>query len=354
MRAFPGGGLFMKRFFGWLFIVVSLTLLVGPFLVPVPELDNTQAAEVFADADSRFVDVDGIAVHYKQAGGAGTPFLLLHGFGASTFTWREVLDDFAALGNTVAYDRTAFGLTGRPVTWQDHNPYAVRAQVAQAVGLMDRLEMGPSVLVGNSAGGRTAASIALARPEHVRALILVSPAIGFGGGRMGWLQPLMHTPQMDHLGPWLARRISTSGGELLQRAWHDTSLLTADIVEGYREPLQIHDWDRALWEFSRAPRAEADGKGALEDRLGSLADIPTLVITGDDDRVVPVEVSRSVAQQIPGSKYVELADCGHVPQEECPAAFFAEVRAFLDQHGLVAGTSPAEPAPVDNPPVGAI
>lgn len=333
----------MKRFFGWLFIIVSLTLLVGPFLVPVPELEDTVAASELADADSRFVDVEGISVHYKEAGSAVPAFLLLHGFVASTFTWREVMDDFSALGRTVAYDRTAFGLTGRPLEFEGHNPYGVRAQVSQAVELMDALDIEQAVLVGNSAGGSTAASVALAHPDRVRALVLVSPAIGMDGARMSWLRPLMHTPQMDHLGPWLARRISTSGGDLMQRAWHDPSLLTPAIIEGYRRPLKVHDWDRALWEFSRAPRTDSHSRGVLADRLGELAAIPTLVITGDDDRVVPVGVSRSVAEKIPGSRYVELPACGHVPQEECPTAFFAEVQAFLSDSGVLVSPAPMEP-----------
>ncbi len=334
----------MKRFFAWFFIIVSLTLLIGPFLVPVPELEDTVPVRELADADSHFVDIEGISVHYKLAGDAATTFLLLHGFGASTFTWREVMDDFSALGKTVAYDRTAFGLTGRPLDFEADNPYGIRAQVSQAVGLMDTLDIERVVLVGNSAGAGTAASIAVAHPKRVQALVLVSPAIGLGGSRMRWLQPLMHTPQMDHLGPWLARRISSSGSDLMQRAWHDPSLLTPAIIEGYRLPLKAHDWDRALWEFSRAPRTESHSRGATAERLGELAGIPTLVITGDDDRVVPVSVSRSVAGKIPGSRYVELQECGHVPQEECPAAFFAEVSAFLSDSNVLVAPAPAEPA----------
>ena len=128
----------------------------------------------------------------------------------------------------------------------------------------------------------------------------------------------------------------------MQRAWHDPSLLTPAIIEGYRLPLKAHDWDRALWEFSRAPRPDSHSRGVLADRLGELAAIPTLVITGDDDRVVPMSVSRSVAEKIPGSRYVELPACGHVPQEECPAAFFAEVQGFLSDSGVVVSPAPNE------------
>lgn len=327
----------MKRFFGWLFIIVSLVLLVGPYLVPIEPLQDVVPPRDLADADSRFVEVDGLSVHYKEAGEAAPNFLLLHGFGASTFTWREVMDDFAAHGRTVAYDRTAFGLTERPVEWQGDNPYAVLAQVRQGFDLMTALGMETAIVVGNSAGGRTALSLALAHPERVRALVLVSPAVGMGGGGfLGWFKPLLDTPQMDRLGPWLVRRIASSGNDTIRMAWHDPALMSADVIEGYRKPLRTQDWDRALWEFTRAPRTEPGGKGAIEARLGELAAMPVLVITGDDDRIVPVERSKAVAAGIPGSQYVELATCGHVPQEECPEPFFAAVDAFLSANGILA------------------
>ncbi|MBM4205092.1 MAG: alpha/beta hydrolase [Gammaproteobacteria bacterium] len=346
----------MKRFFGWLFIIVALTLLVGPYLVPIDPLEGVVPPESLADKDSRFIEVDGLSVHYKEAGSSAPQFLLLHGFGASTFTWREVMDDFAGHGRTVAYDRTAFGLTERPVEWQGDNPYAVTAQVRQGFDLMTALGMETAVLVGNSAGGRTALSLALARPERVRALVLVSPAVGFGsGGILRWFKPLLETPQMDRLGPWFVRRIATSGNDTIRMAWYDPSLMTPDVVEGYRQPLKAQDWDRALWEFTRAPRDEltAHGvKGPIEERLAELKGIPVLVITGDDDRIVPVDRSKAVADGIPGSQYVELPNCGHVPQEECPQPFFAAVEAFLKSSEIIlpppepaVAETPAEPAP---------
>jgi pimeloyl-ACP methyl ester carboxylesterase len=349
MGAHPERNAFMKRFFGWLFIILSLTVLVGPYLVPIPELTDVVPPRELADADSRFLEVGGLEVHYKEAGSGAPVFLLLHGFGASTFTWREVMEDFSALGRTVAYDRTAFGLTERPVNWVGDNPYSVVAQVHQAAGVMNALDIDQAVVIGNSAGGRTAVSIALARPERVRALVLVSPAIGFGGGAMGWIKPLLHTPQMDRLGPWLVRRIASAGNEGVKRAWHDPSRMTPAVIEGYRKPLKARDWDKALWEFSRAPRQEPGNPAPIEERLAELGNIPTLVITGDDDRIVPVERSRAVADGIPGSVHVELEACGHVPQEECPDAFMSAVRQFLLDRDLVSLTPvgvPADPASI--------
>ncbi len=88
------------------------------------------------------------------------PLLLLHGFAASTFSWREVLPALGQLGRTVAFDRPAFGLTERPMPeswqgdWTRQNPYPASAQVDLTVGLMDQLGIDQAVLVGNSAAAR--------------------------------------------------------------------------------------------------------------------------------------------------------------------------------------------------------
>jgi pimeloyl-ACP methyl ester carboxylesterase len=87
--------------------------------------------------------------------------------------------------------------------------------------------------------------------------------------------------------------------------------------------LRAEDWDRALWELTAASHPLG-----LEDRLDEIG-VPVLVITGDDDRIVPTEQSVRLASELPDAKLVVIPDCGHVPHEECPEAFLKAVRAFL-------------------------
>ncbi len=211
--------------------------LIGPFLVPVPPAPDTVPAERLADDDSRFIQVNQIQVHYKALGAGQPAFVLLHGFGASVFSWREMIQPLGALGTAVAFDRPAFGLTERPLTWEDgENPYTPEAQVELVVGLMDALHLDRAVLVGNSAGGTVAVQTALTYPERVEALVLVSPAVYEGGGAPGWTRPLLNAPQMDRLGPLLARQISERGDHFLESAWHDPGRITPDVRAGYRRP----------------------------------------------------------------------------------------------------------------------
>lgn len=320
----------MKRLLRILLVIVAVLIvaaLVIPFLIPVMPLESTLPPAELAESDSLFVEVDGLQVHYKEAGAGEPALLLLHGFAASTFSWREVMDPLAGDGRrVVAFDRPAFGLTERPLpgAWQGDNPYSPEAQADLTVGLMDATGIERAVLVGNSAGGTTAVLTALRHPERVEKLVLVDAAIYGGGSPLPrWLSPLLQTPQMRRLGPLFVRSIQSWGQEFGRSAWHDPSKFTPEVWEGYTRPLRAEHWDRALWELTAASHALG-----LERRLGEI-DVPVLVISGDDDRIVPPEQSVRLAGELPDAELVVIPDCGHVPQEECPAAFLEAVRAFL-------------------------
>lgn len=317
----------LKWVLGGLILVILLVLIV-PFLVPVPPLEDTSSRHALADEDSRFIDPTGLEVHYKESGSGAPAFLLLHGFGASTYSWREVMEPLADYGRVIAYDRPAFGLTERPLEWEGQNPYAPEAQVELVFELMDALELDQAVLIGNSAGGTVALQAALARPDRVSALILVDAAVYTGGGSPALVRPLLDTPQMNHLGPLLARRIAREGDDFIRRAWHNPDRIDPEVFNEYRKPLQVPDWDRALWELTKASRA-----AELEARLDQV-EVPTLVITGDDDRIVPTAESLQLAAEIPGAVLAVLDECGHLPQEECPVQFLKAVRNFLAWEGV--------------------
>ncbi len=308
--------------------ILLLLLGIGPFLVPVPPLEDTAPPEQLADPDSHFVEVNNLTVHYKQRGTGDPKLLLLHGFAASTFSWREVITPLAKTGSTVvAFDRPAFGLTERPLpwAWEGENPYSTEAQAALTIGLMDTLDWERAILVGNSAGGTVALLTALEHPQRVPALVLVDAAIYTGGGTPAIVRPLLRTPQMRHLGPLITRRIQSWGEDFARSAWHDPSRLTPEIWAGYKKPLHAENWDRALWELTRASRQRSD----LAERLADVT-LPTLVITGDDDRIVPTEQSIRLAEELPNATLVVIPNCGHIPHEECPKAFLKAVQDFLE------------------------
>lgn len=325
----------LRRIFLSLLIILILLVVIGPFLVPVRPLEGLVPPQQLADPDSNFMGVDGLQFHYKQAGEGGPAMILLHGFSSSTFSWRNVTGPLSGLGTVVSFDRPSSGLTERPLAghprmeggpgWTGVNPYSPQAQAAQVVEIMDKLGIDRAVLVGNSAGGTIATLTALEYPERVEGLVLVSPAIYTGGGAPAWVRPLLGTPQLQRIGPLSGRFLAGSGDRLLTLAWHDPSKVTPDVLAGYRQATQAENWDKGLWELTKASQDLN-----LDARLADVTQ-PTLVITGDDDRIVPTADSVRLAGELPNAELVVIPQCGHVPQEECPAPWLDAVTRFIAQ-----------------------
>lgn len=145
--------------------------------------------------------------------------------------------------------------------------------------------------------------------------MLVAPAVLTTGGAPGWLRPVLGFPPIDRWGPWLARAAAGGADALLQRSWHDPSRLTDDVRARYDEPRQVAGWEQGLWRLVRAPAQLRVSDDA------SMLDLPVLLITGDDDRIVPTDDTRELAEMIDGARLAVLEDTGHVPHEESPAGF---------------------------------
>ncbi|MFZ0532816.1 MAG: alpha/beta hydrolase [Anaerolineales bacterium] len=312
---------------GGLFVLAGglAAMLVGPFLIPVPPLKGTLPPKELADDDSEFIEINGLDIHVKKMGQGEPVFVLLHGFAASLYSWHAVKEPLSQLGTVIAYDRPGFGLSEHPLSWEGQNPYSPEAQVDLLIGLLDHFGVQKAILVGNSAGGTVSMQVSLAHPERVSAMILVDPAVYRGGGALRWLHSLLTTSQMRHLGPLFARQILRHGPELIKLAWHDPTLLAPDMLEFYQKPFQVENWDRALWEFTLASRPTG-----LTERLGEL-NLPILVITGDDDRIVPTSNSIRLAGELPNASLEVIANAGHIPHEEQPQAFMEVVTSFLSK-----------------------
>ncbi|HPH94392.1 MAG TPA: alpha/beta hydrolase [Anaerolineaceae bacterium] len=311
-----------------LLILAGLLALITflPLVIPVPPLENVHPARELADPDSQFVEINGLEVHYKIAGQGQPVMILLHGFGASTFSWNKVMPGLAQYGTVIAYDRPAFGLTERPMPgeWQGESPYSLSSQVSLLMGLMDQLGIEKAILIGHSAGGAVALQTALDNPARVQALVLVDAAVYGGGNRSGLLGFLFNTPQLQRLGPWFVRAIASSGEDTIRQAWHDPSRITTDVIAGYRKPLQVENWDRALWEFTLASKP-----GDMPSRLNEIQ-MPTLVLTGDDDRIVPTAQGLRLGKEIPGATLQVIPNCGHIPHEETPQLFMLALKQFFN------------------------
>ena len=302
-------------------LVVLALLLIVPFLIPV-ETSGVRTYKEVAGDRATFAIAQGIEIFYektdfvcqKDKDCSNPPVIfLMHGFGANTFSYREVTKPLSELGDVIAYDRPGFGLTERPTSWKGENPYGSIGQDLILDELIETLAGGRDViLVGHSAGGTLAAQYAVDNKDAVKGLILISPAILSTGGSPSWLNWIYSIPQLNHLGPLLVSSIASSGMDLLDESWYNKNLITEEVKAGYREPLSVIGWEEGFWEFNRAPRAFD-----VKDRLDEIT-IPTLLITGDTDTVVATKDTEALATMISRSSLVVIPASGHLAQEETP------------------------------------
>ncbi|KAF8725505.1 hypothetical protein HU200_020034 [Digitaria exilis] len=376
--------------------------------------DELVDPEALADPDSSFYEINGVRLHHKvrshededsssdqssdatvvAAAGRSRiclPILLLHGFGASVFSWSRVMRPLARIAGAkvLAFDRPAFGLTSRASLSGDDskpiNPYSMAFSVMATLAFIDYLGAEKAVLVGHSAGCLVAVDTYFEAPERVAALVLVAPAIFaprkgvkdsatgeqegqkqnvpndessppnlFAGIWGGFLKLWKHIAGLvsklimgikdifralyvkalvaflrSSLGAMLVRWVMDKFGILgVRNAWYDPSKVTDHVIQGYTKPLKSRGWETALLEHTISMITDSAGRAPVSKRLSEIS-CPVLVVTGDTDRIVPAWNAERLAHAIPGARFEVIKSCGHLPQEERPEEFLSIVERFL-------------------------
>ena len=330
----------LMQVFGILVVLAIGAAVVLPLLmIPAGTLAPTGSTRAAATPDSRFLTIpfpgtQGLEVHYLErpaAAGAGErSFLLLHGFTFNSFTWGAVLDPFAALGRTVAYDQLPYGLSAKPLPgdWSAADPYAKESAIAQVGAVMQGLGLEQVILVGNSSGGTLALEAALAYPQQVSGLILVAPWVH--AQRPTIPAAVAQLPQLQRISLAIARKLGNP--TLLEYSYQDPSRVTAARRDQAIIHTRVANWDLAWGALlDRSLSSAVD----ISDRLAQVQ-VPVLLITSDQDKLVKPEDTRRVAAALPHATLKVLPGCGHVPQEECPQAFMAAVTEWLQSPAVQA------------------
>lgn len=310
----------MKKLAKFLFVlVVLLAVALTAFWFSRPEdivFEQLKASVPHAEY-SKFVDVGDIRVHYQEKG-SGTPLILIHGYSSSVFTWKDQFDVLSRKFRVIALDLKGFGFTSKP-----DGDYSRRAQGELVAAFLDRLNIGSAWLVGNSMGGETALNVAVLHPDRVLGLVLIDSAGVQVPGRTSLAPAYLQIPVIGRLLTALALTSDKLVREGLQKSFFDDSKVTDDRVAYYYQPLKTRGGQLA------ATRARTQfGDFPIEDKLSSIK-VPTLIIWGDHDELIPLEAGKKLNSVIRESKLVVFENCGHVPQEEMPERVVAELTNFI-------------------------
>jgi pimeloyl-ACP methyl ester carboxylesterase len=277
------------------------------------------------------VDVRGVEARYRVSG-EGTPVLLVHGIGRSLEDWTEQHELLRDRFRVYSLDLPGYGRSA-PLAVPHTLPALADAvrEFCDAVGIV-----GPAHLVGNSLGGAVAMRLAVGAPSRAASLVLVNSA-GFGKEvtfalRVLALRPLARLLLRPH--PAITRRTERA-------IFHDPAYVTeariATALAAAREPHAARVMLELVRSLGTLRGVRPQWRAELLDAVAAL-DLPTLVVWGDRDLILPVRHLSNARTRFPQARTHLFRDCGHMPQIERAAEFEALVRRFWSETG---GAGPA-------------
>jgi pimeloyl-ACP methyl ester carboxylesterase len=265
---------------------------------------------------------------YRRAflsSGQGPPLLLIHGIGDSSHTWLPVIEAFAREHTVIAPDLLGHGLSDKP-----RADYSIAAYANGMRDLLSVLDIDRVTVVGHSLGGGVAAQFAYTYPERCERLVLV----GTGGiaRSVSLLLRLAAAPNADLLMPTFGSPVFKAGARVVA---HLLRLLGTDLGRDTEEILKVFDAlpdAAARRAILRTLRSGVDWRGqviTMLDRAYLTEGMPTLLLWGAHDAIIPVEHAHLAADAMPGSRLEIFEDAGHFPHHSDPERFVSVVNAFL-------------------------
>jgi len=264
---------------------------------------------------SKFVDAAGVRTHYIEAG-KGEPVILIHGGGAgaeSYGNWNRVIPLLAPHFRVIAIDMVGFGQTAKPDGASF--TYSQSARNDQLIGVIEGLKLKRASIVGNSMGGATGIGVAVKRPDLVSKLILMGSA-GLNVGISEALKPIIHYD------------FTREGMVKLIRALTTDTFKIDDTLVDERYQRSLDPEVRRAYHATMAWVKEQGGLFYDEGFLGKVG-VPTLIMNGKLDKVVPLGIALKFLDIIPRSWAYFIPDCGHWAQIEHPEDFAGATRTFL-------------------------
>jgi pimeloyl-ACP methyl ester carboxylesterase len=326
----------LVRIFGVLLMLTALAVTLGH----APDRTVESLVARWAPPPSDFMVVRGQLVHFRDEGPRddAVPLVLIHGTAASLHTWQGWAGDLRSRKRVITFDLPGFGLTGPFGGEYPRDDYRGDTLARFTLDFLDALHLQRFAIGGNSLGGEVAWRVATMAPARVDRLILVdSSGYDFVPDRMPIGFQIARVPVINRVTEFLTPRSVVE--DSLKDVYGDPSRVTGALVDRYFEMLTREGNRRAL-----NIRMREIATDLAPGRIATLH-VPTLILWGAKDRLIPPVNANNFQHDIAGSQLVVFPGLGHVPQEEDALQSVAPVRAFLGLDAAPSAPHPPAPAP---------
>ncbi len=273
---------------------------------------------------------------YSDSVGEGPPILFIHGFGANTYSWNAFVGPLSKTHRVTCIDLKGFGRSPKP----RDEAYSILEQSQLVVDYIRRHNLRDLTLVGHSFGGAVALVTVLELLGHGFAVKDKSPSTEISEVRprklvlidsLAYSQKLpsflrlLRIPWISQIAlDWVPLRLQIKN--TLGMCYHRSDRITREQIEAYVEPLKTPEGRYGIWQT--AQQIEPENMDEIIARYPRI-DLPTLILWGRQDRVIPLVLGERLHEALPESKLVVIEQCGHIPHEECPEESLDHLSKFV-------------------------
>lgn len=286
-------------------------------------LDRLKARYASPDSGSRFIELDGFNVHYRDEGSRDKPVLvMIHGVVASLHTWDGWVSTFAPHYRIIRFDVPGFGLTGP----KRDGDYSAERMMRVFGLLLDYLGIVKASIAGNSLGGYIAWNFAVAAPERVDKLVLIDPA-GYPMAKVPWMIAAAALPGATWAMPlWMPRALIAQG---IKEVYGEPGRIKPGVIDRYYDLTRRPGNRRAMMDIFRVLlKVNREELHTTPERVAKIQ-APTLLMWGDRDRWISPRHVPFWQRDLPGIQVKTYAGVGHIPMEEIPERTAADALRFL-------------------------
>ncbi len=298
--------------YGYAVVAMVILFLLGALLVwlrPLAVLETlTRARLAYSGFHNESTTIRGNRIHYYEGGsGSGAPVVLVHGLGSRAEDWANLMPQLKQAGfHVYAIDLLGYGDSARPA----NATYSIPEEAQYVEEFMSQRGLQKANLVGWSMGGWVAVRVALDVPQRIRKLVLCDAA----GIRF---QPEF-TP--EDLEPTTVPAVQRLYRLLMPQPAQVPDFLARDMIRRFKQQ---------NWVVDRSARSMFTGADLLDGKLGELK-MPTLIIWGKQDHLIPLATGIAMHQQIPQSVLEIYDGCGHLAPGQCAVRIGPRLIDFLD------------------------